>query len=226
MQEHKITSGGWLAQGYTWNPYRPADRFNGPMTWMDRSNDYQLNEMYWYLGRAADTGGCGFDYGYRVDLLYGTNYRWDTAAGLETDWNSGQFYGLAMPNAYVEAAVNDLTVKVGHWVCPTGFFTVGTANNFFSVLPYTFQYGEPFTQTGFLATYKFSDKFSFGSGLVRGWDNFDNTGNPSAGYIGTLNYTRDNDDTFAWVGIFSREPNLSVQMAASPVAMCSRLSTQ
>ena len=89
-----MTSGGWLAQGYTWNPYRPVDKFNGPMTWMDRANEYQLNELYWYFGKAADTGGCGFDYGYRVDLLYGTNYRWDTAAGLETDWNSGQFYGL------------------------------------------------------------------------------------------------------------------------------------
>ena len=75
---------------------------------------------------------------------------------------------------------------------------MGTGNNFFSVLPYTFQYGEPFTQTGFLATYKVNDKLSIGNGLNRGWDNFD-VGNPSLGYMGTLNYTRDNDDTFGLV---------------------------
>ena len=208
MQEHNMTSGGWIAQGYTWNPYRPVDKFNGPMTWMDRANEYQLNELYWYFGKAADTGGCGVDYGYRVDLLYGTNYRWDTAAGLETDWNSGQFYGLSMPNAYFEVGWNDLTVKLGHFMCPSGYFAVGTGNNFFSVLPYTFQYGEPFTQTGFLATYKVNDKLSIGNGLNRGWDNFD-VGNPSLGYMGTLNYTRDNDDTLGLFWNYSREPNLS-----------------
>ena len=77
------------------------------------------------------------------------------------------------------------------------------------MLPYTFQYGEPFTHTGLLATYKVSDKFTWGNGFVRGWDNFDNSGNPNLSYLGTATYTRDNEDTLAWVGLFGREPNLS-----------------
>lgn len=208
-QSRGITAGGWIAQSYTWNPYNPTDRFNGPVTWTDRANEWQLNELYMYAGKAANTEGCGWDLGWRADALFGTNYRWDTAAGLETKLNGNQFYGLALPQFYFEVAYNDVTVKVGHFVSPVGFFAVGTANNFFPFLPYTFQYGEPFTHTGFLATWKVSDKFSWGNGMTHGWDNFDNTGNPHAGYLGTMNYTFDNNDTLAWVGLYGQEPNLA-----------------
>ena len=148
FQERNINAGGWIAQSFTWNPYQPNDRFNGPMTWTDRANEYQMNEAYFYFGRAANTEGCGWDYGYRADMMYGTNYRWTTAAGLETNIGGGQFYGLSLPQIYGEVAYNDVTVKVGHFLSPVGYFAVGTANNFFPILPYTFQYGEPFTHTG------------------------------------------------------------------------------
>lgn len=208
-QSRGITAGGWLAQSFTWNPQNPTDRFNGPVTWTDRANEYQMNEFYLFAGKAANTEGCGWDYGWRVDALYGSNYRWDTAAGLETNINNGQFYGLALPNLYGEVAYNDVTVKLGHFTSPVGFFAVGTANNFFPTLPYTFQYGEPFTHTGMLATWKISDKLSWGNGFTHGWDNFDNTGNPHMGYIGTLNYTFDNNDTLAWVGLYGQEPTFA-----------------
>ncbi len=211
FQERSITAGGWVAQSYTWNPYRPVDKFNGPLTWTDRSNEYQLNEIYFFAGKAANTEGCGWDYGWRVDSLYGTSYRWDTAAGLETNWNSGAFYGLALPQAYVEIARNDLTVKVGHFVSPVGFYTVGTANNFFPIIPYTYQYGEPFTHTGVFANYKFGDRFSWGNGFVRGWDNFDSTGNPNLSYLSSATVTRENGDTLAWVGLFGREPSAAAR---------------
>src|SRR5262245_4486766 len=71
------TAGGWLAQSYTWNPYQPNDNFNGPVTWTDRANEYQMNELYGFLGRAANTEGCGWDWGFRTDAMYGTNYRWN-----------------------------------------------------------------------------------------------------------------------------------------------------
>ena len=54
-----------------------------------------------------------------------------------------------------------------------------------------------------------SDKFTWGNGVTRGWDNFDSTGNPNLGYLGTATYTRDNGDTLAWVGVYGREPNLT-----------------
>ncbi len=208
---HNITVAGWLAQSFTVNPAGPSDRWNGPVTWNDRSNDYQLNQLYLYGERATDTGGDGWDLGGRVDALYGTDHRFTTATGLENfgdgtpKWNSGRFYGLVLPQFYMEAAYNDLKVKMGHWYSPVGYEVVPTTGNFFTTLPYTFQYGEPFTHTGVLATYTLTDKWTVGGGFQHGWDNFDNTGNPNLGFIGTVSRSFDSGGSVAMVFVQSNE---------------------
>ncbi len=195
---------GWLAQSFVWNPYNSG--FNGPVTWTDQANQYQMNELYMYAGKNTDTGGDGWVFGGRVDLLYCTSYRWDTEAGLETNFGNGPFYGLAIPQFYGEVAYNDLKVKVGHFISPVGFYTVGTYMNFFNTIPYTYQYGEPFTHTGVLGNYQITEKVNWGAGIIHGWDNFNNAFNKHAGYLGTLTITGDNKDSLAWVQVFSLEP--------------------
>ncbi len=204
-----IKAGGYVAQSFVWNPYQPNDRFNGPLTWTDRANDYQLNEIYFYAGKAADNEGCGTALGWRVDTLYGTNYRWDTSAGFESSWDNNQFYGLAVPALYGELAYNDLNIKVGRFISPVGYHTVGQGNNFFSFIPYMYQYGQPFTHTGIWANYKASDDLVIGGGITHGWDNSDNTGNPHAGGLLNATYTIDEQRALAWVGVFGPEPNFT-----------------
>jgi len=206
-----INISGWLAQSYTWNTSNPADRFNGPVTWTDRSNDYQLNQLYMFAEKTTDTGGCGTDIGGRIDFLFGTDNRFTTASGLETrsqfqspKWSTQRFYGLAMPQAYAEFAVNDLKVKVGHFYAPVGYEVVPTTGNFFPSLPYTFQYGEPFTFTGVLATYKVSDQVSVGGGAFQGWDNFD-ASTPNTGFVGTYTENFSDGASLAIVSVASSE---------------------
>ncbi len=200
---------GWLAQGFVWNPYNPADRFNGPMTWNDRANEYQMNELFYAFGRNAKTDECCVDWGVRTDLMYGTNYRWNTSAGFETHWGNGAFYGLAVPQAYFQLGYNNWDIKFGRFYSPVGYYVVGTANNFFATLPYTFQYGEPFTHTGMIASKKVSDDLVVGGGITHGWDNSDNTGNPHAGGLVTASYTIDEQRSLAYVGVIGNEPNFS-----------------
>lgn len=209
LKKRNIQVAGWMAQSYTWNPYNPSDRFNGPVTWTDRANEYQLNEAYIYAKKDTDTGGSGWDLGFRADALYGTSYRWDTEGGLETHFGNSQFYGLALPQFYVETAYNDLKVKFGHFISPVGYYTVGTYNNFFNTLPYTYQYGEPFTHTGIWGTYQATERVNVGAGVIHGWDAFDNTANPHAGYLGTLTVSGNNNDSLAFVQVYSMEPNQS-----------------
>ncbi len=209
-----LNVGGWTAQSFTWNPDRPSDHFNGPVTWTDRSNDYQLNQMWLFMDRPTDTKGSGWDIGGRVDGVYGTDYRFTVASGLEDKWNNRSFYGLALPQLYAEVAYNDLKVKMGHFLSPVGYFVVPTINNFFNTLPYTFQYGEPFTHTGMLATYTMSDKWTVGSGFTRGWDNWDNSGNPHLGYLGTLTWTGENKNSLALVIVWSNEPNQNLDFTS------------
>lgn len=206
LKKHEIAVAGWIAQSYTWNPQNPTDGFNGPVTWTDRANSYELNEVYLYAVKPTDTKGSGWDFGFRADILYGSSYRWDTEAGLETHINSGKTYGLAIPQFYAEVAYNDLKVKLGHFISPVGFYTVGTYNNFFNTIPYTYQYGEPFTHTGFLANYQVTDKLNLGAGLIHGWDAFDSSFNKQGGYLGTASLNGDDGDSLAFVQVVSHEP--------------------
>jgi len=184
-----IEVGGWLDQGITTNDRDPFNRFNGPVTFNDRSNEYQMNQFYLYAERATETCGCGWDIGGRVDLLYGTDHRFAVAGGLEDDWNTGQrFYGLAMPQAYVDVAVNDLTVRMGHFYTILGYESVMAPENFFYSHAYTMQYGQPKTHTGLLAIYELNDCWSFSAGFHRGWDQWEDN-NDDLGFLGGITWT-------------------------------------
>lgn len=203
-----INIAGWVAvTPFTWNPQNPENRFNGPVTWTDRSNEPQLNQLYLYAERSTNTDGYGQAIGGRLDLLYGTDNRFTRATNWDTDINRAQrFYGLAIPQLYGEVATGDWKTKLGHFYSPVGYEVVPTTGNFFNSLPYTFQYGEPFTHMGFLSTYGGSERFTFGSGLIRGWDNVGQF-NPSAGYLGTLTLNGEGGDSLALVVVESRELN-------------------
>jgi hypothetical protein len=212
-EEPKWKVGGWLTQSFTWNPENPQGGFNGPVTFTDRANEYQLNQAYTYIEGTTDTGGSGIDLGGRVDFLYGTDYRFTTATGLEqhgngsNNWNGEdhRFYGLAMPQFYAEIAINDLKTKIGHFYSPVGFFVVPATGNFFNTMPYTFQYGEPFTHTGFLSTYQITDDLALGGGLIKGWDNFDNSFNPHVGFLDTMTWKINDRSSLAIVHTNSQE---------------------
>lgn len=213
MTQNNMKIGGSTVQSFTWNWSSPRDRFNGPVTWTDRSNDYQLNQQWLYLEKATKTDECkDFDVGGRVDINYGTNYRWMTSAGLEDRWDfntSRSFYGMAIPQMYGEVAYKDMKIKAGHFASPVGYFGLDMAANLFNTLPYTYQYGEAFTHTGVVASYALSEKLTVSGGVTRGWDNWDGSGagSPNPGFIGTANYTIDDNSSLALVVLWSREWN-------------------
>ena len=196
---------GWISQGVTWNPRDPASGFNTPLTFNDRANEYQLNQLYATFERQMDPNAYRWDIGARVDLLYGTDYFFTTAAGLETHpdgtprWNPGSgprragrivaspasMYGLAMPQAYVEMQAplaGGIQVKGGHFYTNLGYESVMAPDNFFYSHSYTMQYGEPFTHTGILLTKQLGSRITARAGVVRGWNNWDGL-NSNVGYL-------------------------------------------
>ena len=218
LEEHDLTVAGWLDQGYTWNPDSPDNRFNGPQTFNDRSNEYQMNQLYLYVEKPTDTEGCGFDLGGRFDLLYGTDHRFTMSRGLEVEqdfedkWNSGQrFYGLAMPQAYAEVAYNDLKVKLGHFYTPVGYEAVTSTSNFFYSHTYTHQYGEPFTHTGALATYALNEQLSLTGGVTRGWDAWEDNNDDLAGLFGFSLTSEDKKASLAWYAHIGAEDDAGEQ---------------
>lgn len=202
----------WLAQGFTYNENDPASGSNFPLTFNDRSDKYLLNQIYLSFGRAVSTSS--WDLGGRIDLLYGTDYFFTTALGLETrqdgspHWNSSDgprgtgaaLYGLAMPQAYVELGVpfaNGTSVKFGHFYTILGYESVMAPENFFYSHAYMMQYGQPFTHTGMLADVSLNDSLSLLGGVTLGWDNWDNP-NGKAGYLAGISWCPTSESSIAF----------------------------
>ncbi len=176
LQRLGIKTGGWVEQGITLDAWNPADRFNGPIFTNDRSGEYQLNQAWLYFVRPTKTDGCGFDIGGHVDVVYGEDWRFGQCAGLETRFDDpNSFYGLVLPQFYLEVAYNDLTVKMGHFATLTSLEVVPAPLNFFYSHSYLMGgYYDPLLVTGLQAEYKLNDHWTAVGGFNQGWQMFEN----------------------------------------------------
>lgn len=208
---------GWLQQGITLVPDSPESNNNLPMRFTDRANEYQMHQLYLTFGRMAAKSGYNWDWGFRADVLYGTDYNMVSSIGLETcrenlygirvndpmeakfKWNDNDgtrrggtaaMYGLAMPQLYAEiyAPIQYGTnVKIGHFYSPMGNESVIPQNNFFYSHSYTMMYGGARTFTGMLADQKIMPNFSLIFGLTQGWDAWESPTNELS-YMGGVSW--------------------------------------
>ena len=179
-----INTYGWFDVGIGANNW--GSPFNGPITFNDRNWQGQMNQLYLVNERLLDVDN-GRWLGGRVDLLYGTDYIFTTARGLDGNllnqpnaagavgapsWASSKDYGLALPQLYGEVGAGNHAVKFGHFYTIIGYEVVPAIGNFFYTHAYTMQYGEPFTHTGVLDTWSPNDQLVVYGGITNGWDNF------------------------------------------------------
>ena len=116
---------GWIAAGFVGNTSSPDSRFNGPYNAVDRANEGMLNQIYFIAEKKLPSDGC-HGIGGRVDVIYGEDFFLAQSVGMENHddgsphWNS-QYYGLAIPQAYVEMGRSDLSLKLGHFYSIIGY---------------------------------------------------------------------------------------------------------
>jgi hypothetical protein len=175
LDAHHLSLRGFFDVGMGYNPDSPVTRFNGPVAYDDRSNEVQLNQFYGIAERVAKVeNDCGVDYGYRADILYGTDRRFiQTIPGSAWDsgWDNGnRFYGLCMPQFYGTLQYNKLTLEGGHFYAPCGYEVANADANVFYSHTYGFLYGMPTTLTGGYGTYKVKDKLLVNAGFDTGWN--------------------------------------------------------
>ena len=220
-----VTFGGHLQQGFTTNSRNPtnppAGVGNFPATqWNYRNDEYMLNQLLLTLGRETDTGGCGWDIGGEIDLVYGTDYIFLQSRGLETRgdltnrWNSANgagkdgngLMGIALPQMYLEAAYNDLTVMLGHFYHPLGYERRLPTDNFYYSTTYGFTFSfEQFQVTGLNAEWTLTERVTFGGGFHRGMENWEDNNRYLNGF-GVLNWISDDENTsFSFVFDIGKE---------------------
>ncbi len=190
----------WIIGG--WSQWGWHDRNDGVFN--TYPNRFQAQQQWLYAGRKAD-GSNGLGFGGRVDLVYGTDASNTQSFGnppgsfdYQNGWDHG-VYGWALPQAYVEAAVGDFSVKVGHFWTLLGYQVVPATGNFFYSIPYTFNFNEAFTHTGALTTYKASDRLTLYNGWTLGWDTGFDQVNQGNSYLGGFAYTISDDVTFTYI---------------------------
>ncbi|MFM8708212.1 MAG: outer membrane beta-barrel protein [Planctomycetia bacterium] len=165
---------GWLDGGFVGNFANPASKFNGPYNAVDRANEPMMNQVYLIGERTLPSDG-SFGFGSRIDLLYGEDFPNAMSLGWETnpgprDWNSGEYYGIAIPQLYGEVGSQDLNVKLGHFYSLVGYEGVPAVGNFFYMKAYSYQFAGPFTHWGGLVNWRATDNLEINGGLVNGWN--------------------------------------------------------
>ncbi len=96
---------GWTSQGTTLNFDNPDGKRNTPLRYNDVANEFVLNQLYLRFGRQIDKHAGRWDWGARVDLLYGSDYLYTSAIGLETRTYSS-LYGTDRTPQYDPSSAN------------------------------------------------------------------------------------------------------------------------
>ncbi|QDS89737.1 hypothetical protein EC9_39370 [Rosistilla ulvae] len=189
---------GWVDAGFIGNTSSPDSKFNGPYNAVDRSNEGMLNQLYMIVEKRLPRYGAGI--GGRVDILYGEDYLLAQSNGLErrddgsARWN-GEYYGLALPQAYVSMGNEDVSLQVGHFYSVVGYEGVMAPDNFFYSKSYSYQFAGPFTHWGAQLNVRPTDALSFNLGIHNGWDSLDRESD-KPGFIGKVRY--DSQSSKAW----------------------------
>lgn len=190
-----IKFGGWAQTGYH---SQSTGLFN------NRPDKVNLQQMWFYLEKEAARNST-WDWGFRADLMYGTDARTTQAFGNPSgtwDFQNGLdfgAYGWAIPQAYAELARESLSVKVGHFYTLVGYEVVTAPDNFFYSHAYTMFNSEPFTHTGAIASYDVNDATTLHGGWTLGWDTGFNQLNGGSSFLGGFSRKMNDNLTFTYI---------------------------
>jgi len=164
-------------------------------------SDFSINQAKVTLEKPL--GDSDYAAGYRVDFLVGQDAERIHSYGLfssnENELSRRQGYSnvrsrdsadaIDLEQAYLSFRIpvgNGLDVKFGKFVSPAGAETIDAPANWFYSHSYIFSFGEPFTLTGALLSYRWNDLLDTQLGVVNGWDvvTDNNSGKTLLGRVG------------------------------------------
>jgi hypothetical protein len=211
--------GGWTQMGYHDGVIPLSERENDLGSFEDVPHEVQLNQQWFYAERLANSHRYGSDWGFRLDVVYGTDAQKTQAFGnpgadvrgrgrWDASLDHGK-YGWALPQAYLEYAAGDWRLKAGHFFTPLGYEVVPSVGNFFYSRSLTMFNSEPFTHTGLLSSWSVTEGMTVYAGWSTGWDSGFDSLNSGSNYLGgvSVDLTEETSLTylatagnFGWLG--------------------------
>ena len=163
---------GWVESGFTGNVAAPKDNQNFGRLFDDRSNEFVMNQAVITAERALDPK-VGFDWGFKLQFLFGTDARYIHSLGLLDHAMRGSLYQPDIPEAYLSLHFPIFTeggvdLKLGKFVTLEGAETIDPRTNPFYSHTYIFNFGIPFNHTGALFTLYATKWLNLVAGVTRG----------------------------------------------------------
>jgi len=164
---------GWVEPGITLNSRSPDDHQNFGRLFEDRANEPLLNEAVLTIEQTLDSGAKGFDWGFKLQCMYGSNARFIHSLGL-LDNTSNALLQPDIVEAYlnlhfaVDATAGGVDVKAGKLVTMEGAETIDPRTNVFYSHTYIFNFGIPFNHSGALGVLHATKEIDLYAGITRG----------------------------------------------------------
>ncbi|MBR0190746.1 MAG: outer membrane beta-barrel protein [Thermoguttaceae bacterium] len=159
-EESQFKFGGFIYSSW----YDGFYRMNDP-------NSMAVNQTCLFAGRELDTSKYGFDWGYYVEFIYGTEHGQCVDDGFDGKWGvSGDGYGASLNQIYTSLGWENLTLKIGKFGTPIGYESPVGIERDLNSTSYMYE-REPAHHTGVLAEWQVSDRFALTGGITTGDSN-------------------------------------------------------
>lgn len=190
-----LTINGYLEGGITPNFSNRGQQVNFGHLFTDRTGP-QFNQGVLTIQRPLDPKATGFDYGFKVQGMVGTDARYthflgelDYAIHDRTQLDIVEAYGIAHLPILTEGGID---VKVGQFVTLEGAEVISAPDNIFYSHSYIFNYGVPLKHTGVLTTTHATPWLDIYAGVTTGVNTsigWPGDNNNAASFHGGLGFT-------------------------------------
>ena len=195
LQDTKIS--GFVSASYFYNFNRPADGMNTGRGFDINHNEFMANKFDLVLEKPVDYDASAWQAGYKAELIFGQDAAFTQAGGLSLGDQGDLFLGYLEVNVPIGKGLKVYFGKyqtvIGYEYSETELNANWSGGNQWTIL-------EPFTHTGLLLSYKWSELFETQILVNNGWDIVKDN-NRSKSFMGIINFTP-NDDNFASLTAF------------------------
>lgn len=153
LENNRISIYGWVNPSFNVSTSQGKNG-NFPAAYSFLPNRPQFDQGVLYVERQPDTNQRDhIDWGFRITALYGTDYRYTTAYGYNSDafLNRNHQYGFDVPMAYFDLYIPWIgygtNIRLGRYISLPDIEAQLAPNNYFFSHSLLYTY-DPYTQTG------------------------------------------------------------------------------
>jgi hypothetical protein len=151
-----LTITGHIEAGITANGANPSDGINFGHLFTDRANSPLLNQALLTIQRPLDPKATGYDFGFKVQTMFGSDARFTHFLGEFDKSISGRNqFDIVEAHALFHLpwlTPGGVDVKVGQYVTLEGAEVIYAPDNLLYSHSYIFNFGIPFKHTGVMTT--------------------------------------------------------------------------